>query len=285
MSKRIHLSFQNLKTKSKRPVWANKPELEIPSARSDAPHNIFQPNTARSSDDDDVDSRARLMEDFDNSLSQSINKLHSLQTQLNRQSDVEPANSYHSNSSKQSGLRTGSIDDFIQGIMDNTGAHNSTHWPSAAISPPTTDRFAKVITDQASSANNISTSSQNNMLSGGQTGKAKASLSSIENLYQNIKHKTPVNQVNSSNKGKNTWAERTNKTDPKNKNISETSNDNLSEQKVLEDCMKKLTSSAIQIQRWYRRHKKRKHAGEAAMRRLLASKKEVRQTDKLKCHI
>jgi hypothetical protein len=35
----------------------------------------------------------------------------------------------------------------------------------------------------------------NNMTSQGQRQKTKASLSSIENSYQNIKHKTPVNQV------------------------------------------------------------------------------------------
>merc|ERR1711860_432516 len=58
---------------------------------------------------------------------------------------------------------------------------------------------------------------------------------------------------------------------------SKASSDKLSsvesEQKVLEHCMNKLTLSAIQIQRWWRRHRRRNLAGEAAMKRLLAQKK------------
>ncbi|XP_005098791.1 centrosomal protein of 131 kDa [Aplysia californica] len=291
------------KTKNRKPAWASKPGQETGSARSDTPHNIFRPESARSSDDD-VDSQARLMEDFDNSLSQSINKLHSLQTQLsgvnreNRESAVNAevpsaVNSHRSVSTVDGdglhgggavgGSRVGSIDDFIQGIIDNTPTPTPSHWASARqdITSPTstvTDRSPRGEDDQKSVANNMSTRGQSNQ-------KAKASLSTMENSYQNIKHKTPVNQVKSSASGslsspadrKSTWS---NGSGQNKKPLSSTTgaSDKLSEQKVLADCMNKLTSSAIQIQRWYRRHRKRRMVGEAAMRRLLAQKKEEHET-------
>ena len=84
----------------------------------------------------------------------------------------------------------------------------------------------------------------NNMTSHAMTPGAKTSLSNIENSYQNIKPKTPVNQVKrpsppSSSVGRN----------------------------VAENYIKTVNMSACKIQRWYRRHFKRRRAGEAAVKR------------------
>ena len=257
-----------------------QPGQETTSARSDAPHNIFQPQTARSSDDDDAEAEAKMLEDYD-SLSQSINKLHNLQTQLsgvNRESGLgsgdaaAAVNTYRSAStiqSSQGASRLGSIDDFIQGIMDNSPAPKTTHWASARIdpnSPPVTDRSSATLKEENGPMSPVA----NNMSNKGKNLKVKTSLSSMENSYQNIKHKTPINQVNSVSGSQRTASVN------KSRNADKMGgSDRLLEHKVLEDCVNKLNSSAVVIQRWFRRHRRRKQVGAAAMRRLMAQKKEV----------
>ena len=96
----------------------------------------------------------------------------------------------------------------------------------------------------------------NNMVTNVKTPRAKASFSTMENSYQNIKHKTPVNQVK-----------------------EEQANQRSHKQTSVEYANEK-ESAAIKIQQWYR-SRKLKHsrseaarkAGEAAIRRILQQKK------------
>ncbi|XP_013385942.1 centrosomal protein of 131 kDa-like [Lingula anatina] len=104
----------------------------------------------------------------------------------------------------------------------------------------------------------------NNMKSPPMTSVAKTSFSDMENSFQNIKHKTPVNQVKRS------------PSTPVGRNIAE-------------DYIKTVNMSATKIQRWYRRQCSRRkrgssvevsRAGEAAMKRLLQQKKQQREEQK-----
>ena len=89
----------------------------------------------------------------------------------------------------------------------------------------------------------------NNMTSHAMSTGTKTALSDIENSFQNIKHKTPVNQV-------------------RQRQPLVTSN-----KTIAEDSVKVQNMSACKIQRWYRRHSCKRRAGEAAMKRLLDTKK------------
>lgn len=96
----------------------------------------------------------------------------------------------------------------------------------------------------------------NNMVVTSKPQQVKAPLSNIENSYQNIKHKTPVNEVKKQ------------ETSQVGRNIAE-------------DFIKTLNNAATTIQRWYRREKIRHKrsdatvkAGEAALKRLLQQKKQ-----------
>ena len=94
----------------------------------------------------------------------------------------------------------------------------------------------------------------NNMTSQAFSGGAKAPLHSMQNSYQNIKPKTPVNEVRQS--------------------------PSLSPQvgrNIAEDYIKKCNMAATKIQRWYRRHQPRLKAGEAAMKRLLQAKRQEKE--------
>ncbi|XP_053392932.1 centrosomal protein of 131 kDa-like [Mercenaria mercenaria] len=111
--------------------------------------------------------------------------------------------------------------------------------------------------------NNPRSSSQsaiaNNMTLQGMSKGVKVGLSDLENSYQNIKHKTPVNQTRTSQSGTHTGAN-----------------------SLVEDHIKKLNFAASKIQRWYKRHSARKKAGAAAIQRLLQSKKQVFEEQRLR---
>jgi 5-azacytidine-induced protein 1 len=89
----------------------------------------------------------------------------------------------------------------------------------------------------------------NNMTSQAFSPGAKTPLKSLENSYQNIKHKTPVNQVRQV--GRN----------------------------VAEDYVKTCNMAATKIQRWFKRHQRRHKSGEAAVRRLLESKRLEKEAE------
>lgn len=99
----------------------------------------------------------------------------------------------------------------------------------------------------------------NNMTLQGMSKGVKVGLSDLENSYQNIKHKTPVNQTRKSQSGSNTGAN-----------------------SLVEDHIKKLNFAASKIQRWYKRHSARRKAGQAAIQRLLQSKKQVLEEHRLR---
>ena len=114
----------------------------------------------------------------------------------------------------------------------------------------------QIMKDAVPKTSNFS-SIANNMVVTGKPQQVKASLSNIENSYQNIKHKTPVNER-------------------KKPDMSQQIGRNIAE-----DFIKTLNNAATKIQRWYRRHKYCQQkasaslkAGEAALKRLLQQKKQ-----------
>ncbi|CAG5135243.1 unnamed protein product, partial [Candidula unifasciata] len=276
------------KPKAKKPAWASKPPSENNSSRSDVPYNIFRPTSVQSTDDE-LGSRAEMIEELGNSLSLSINKLQALQNQLsgvNRQ-DIgdSPGNNL-------------AMDSF------RSASSASTLTPSRQLhTPVSVGEFAEA--DNASHATSslamqrlwdgeydayVSSGLANNISRPGQMQKAKATLSSMENSYQNFKRKTPVNQVNSSTALGNAAAGQSITTKPGQQNMAGNNSSlttglnhrtsfNSSVQKSLvqnkaEEYLSCLDSAATVIQKWYRRHRTRRVAAEAAMRRLLSQKKE-----------
>lgn len=109
----------------------------------------------------------------------------------------------------------------------------------------------------------------NNMTSQAMSPQAKASLSSIENSYRNIKPKTPVNQVR----------KESNQMELQSLVLADSSPIAAAAAPQAKTNSKENSSQQIQInaankiQRWYRRHYVRKKAGEAAMKRLLNQKR------------
>lgn len=104
--------------------------------------------------------------------------------------------------------------------------------------------------DSSESAQQV-TGITNNMTNQGRSprNKQKTALSNLENSYQNIRHKAPVNetkQTGSNSVGRN----------------------------IAEDYIQLVNMAATKIQIWYKRHITRKKAGRAAMKRLLSQKRE-----------
>ncbi|XP_060605968.1 centrosomal protein of 131 kDa-like [Ruditapes philippinarum] len=112
------------------------------------------------------------------------------------------------------------------------------------------------------SRNSSQSAIANNMTLQGMSKGVKVGLSDLENSYQNIKHKTPVNQTRKSQSGSNTGANSSNS--------------------IVEDHIKKVNFAATKIQRWYKRHSARRKAGQAAIQRLLHSKKQVFEEQRLR---
>ncbi|CAE1176038.1 AZI1 [Acanthosepion pharaonis] len=121
-------------------------------------------------------------------------------------------------------------------------------------------------TQKSHSLNSIA----NNMTSQAMSPQAKASLSSIENSYRNIKPKTPVNQVR----------KESNQMELQSLVLADSSPITAAAAPQAKTNSKENSSQQIQInaankiQRWYRRHYVRKKAGEAAMKRLLNQKRQ-----------
>lgn len=163
------------------------------SDRSEGPHNIFRPDSARSQSDDDL-------EDIEESLSQSINKLQSLQSQLsginknNSSPEVQPpsasADLLNSHRSSDTTPRNVSAGPTPRNVSAQSTARGAGPTPRDVSARNASKNLAP------SSTNDLHMNGlANNMTSQGQKQRTKASLSSMENSYQNIRHKTPVNQV------------------------------------------------------------------------------------------
>lgn len=111
------------------------------------------------------------------------------------------------------------------------------------------DRNPTSTQDTASSAPKFQTNGvANNMTSQALLSGNKAPLRSMENAYQNIKHKTPVNQVRQKT----------------------TTN-------LAEDYIKTCNMSAIKIQRCFRRWRAKRRNAEDTVQRLLESKRQERE--------
>ncbi|KAK7111870.1 centrosomal protein of 131 kDa-like [Littorina saxatilis] len=245
-----------LKSGMKKPSGSTGNSRGVPQAsdRSEGPHNIFRPDSARTDSDEELD-------DIEESLSQSINKLQSLQSQLsginknNSADDQPPSTSAEVLNSHRS--------------TDTTprNSHRSTDTTPRNISADPTPRNVSAVPTPRdfpvrNSSKNIACAPTNDLHTNGlannmtsQKQKTKASLSSMENSYQNIKHKTPVNQVR------------------KPSSTASASADQAS-QNIAEEYLKTLNTAATKIQRWFKRHHSRQQAGQAALRRLLQQKRD-----------
>ena len=132
------------------------------------------------------------------------------------------------------------------------------------------DDFERLLSPR--NANNRTSSQSsiaNNMTVQGRAPSVKVGLSDLENSYQNIKHKTPVNQTRKVSMSQ--VKESINRD-----NISNSSNS------LAEDYIKSLNMSATKVQRWFRRHNKRRKAGKAAIQRLLNQKKQTFEEHRLR---
>ena len=94
----------------------------------------------------------------------------------------------------------------------------------------------------------------NNMKTQAMSPSTKTPLSDLENSYQNIKHKMPVNQ-----------------------HVNQT-HLNTNHPRAVSD-KKREHMAACRIQRWYRRHHVRTQAGNAALKRLLERTKAEHEDD------
>ena len=280
---------QKKNSATKKPAWASRPSSANSTARSEnpEPHNIFRPVSALSTDDEWSHENTRKG-DAGDTLTQSINKLHSLQ---NRLSDViqpgaaakadEKASfpntsrsaateEYQSDATPLASVRSQSIDDFIQDIMERTPRNIGEIDLAAGDALPRSSK-PEAGPEMSTLANNVFRPSHK--------PKAKASLSSMENSYHNIKTKTPVNQVKKSApsisrlKGNNKEGIKSKRHLQQNK-VNTSSKDFVTKNTV-EEYMDVLTTAAVKIQKWYRRHRTRRIAAEAAVKRLLDQKKEV----------
>ncbi|KAH9513151.1 hypothetical protein Btru_036007 [Bulinus truncatus] len=265
----------------KKPAWASKPSSANTTARSEESHNMFRPHSTRS--DDDIE---EILSSNSATLSQSINNLHSIQNQLSASSNhLDNANGNNLSFDSPRSVRTltpgdtprlsnqsSSIDEFIQGILDRTPKLSTNQDSARSVNKPD---------DQ--DCNEQSTILANNVSKLGQQPKVKASLSSMENSYQNIKHKTPVNQVNSGDiffkktSGGHSFSSTLKSSTSSKHKSNATQATNKSAVKKVEDYLTLLNQAATNIQKWYRRHKKRQNAAEAALKRLLSQKKQEQE--------
>ncbi|XP_021358763.1 centrosomal protein of 131 kDa-like [Mizuhopecten yessoensis] len=168
-----------------------------------------------------------------------------------QQNFFQPSSVHSSSDSDNDGILSSSLNK-IQSLQRMSHTAKSDSYKNGKPKPrPSSVNTSNSAINHVNGVNGIA----NNMVITVKSPRTKASLSSIENSYQNIKHKTPVNQV------KEGLAIL--------RNVS------------AEEYVQTLTSAAIKIQRWYRRilvrrkkNKAVKMAGEAAIKRLLGQKKK-----------
>ena len=135
--------------------------------------------------------------------------------------------------------------------LDANDKNISQECPDRLLSP-------RNVNNRTSSQSSIA----NNMTLQGRAPSVKVGLSDLENSYQNIKHKTPVNQTRKVS---------TSQT----KGGLNRNNDSNSSNSLAEDYIKSLNMAATKIQHWFRRHNRRRKMGKAAIQRLLHQKKQT----------
>lgn len=208
--------------------------------------NVFQPRSYRSTDD----------ESDEDILSSSYSKIQALQ-QLHAQKQKSPSPNDI----------LGNLDALVR-IKTPTGKKDFSDDVTDLHNKKVTSSKSDTVTRTAKGANNFvqsSTGIANNMVMKGKS--PRTSFTSIENSYQNIKHKMPVNQVND-------------------RQIIAGANNSHSSvgRNIAEDYIQTLNSAATKIQRWYRKHRQdsspgsensaRQRAGTAALKRLMQQKRQ-----------
>ncbi|XP_064600746.1 centrosomal protein of 131 kDa-like isoform X2 [Liolophura sinensis] len=158
-------------------------------------------------------------------------------------------------------LSARSSSDESEAVPSRSRVSANNTWASLiAENGPSTDNKPEVVMDDQGNSSERSqqiTGITNNMTNQGRSprNKQKTALSNLENSYQNIRHKAPVNetkQTGSNSVGRN----------------------------IAEDYIQLVNMAATKIQVWYKRHITRKRAGQAAMKRLLSQKRESIERDR-----
>ena len=195
-------------------------------------HSIFQQQSARSSSDEDetFDLKERLSQSF---------------------------NGHNRFSSLDTNSKTGGHNRFSS--LDTNDKNISQDNPELLLSP-------RNINNRTSSQSSIA----NNMTLQGRAPSVKVGLSDLENSYQNIKHKTPVNQTRKVSSSSSSQVK------------TGLNRNNDSANSLAEDYIKSLNMAATKVQRWFRRHNTRRKAGKAAIQRLLNQKKQTFEEHRLR---
>ncbi|XP_069125158.1 centrosomal protein of 131 kDa-like [Argopecten irradians] len=194
-----------------------------------------------------------------NSTQRANNGSGDLLSPIMQQNFFQPS-SVHSSSDSDDGILSSSLNK-IQSLQRKSHAVKSDSLKNKKPKEKTRPSHVNTSDSAINHVNGVN-GIANNMVTSVKSPRTKASLSSIENSYQNIKHKTPVNQVKEGLAN--------------HRYVSST-----------EEYVQTLTSAAIKIQRWYRKHRMRKkneavqRAGEAAIKRLLGQKKKDIEEHKL----
>ncbi|WAQ95629.1 CP131-like protein [Mya arenaria] len=244
---------------SKKPSSTANKVLWSSPAGSKALKSKFTPKTMNSKPAKEVEAAANLdvFHDQDEWLTNESNT-HSIFQQKSARS-----------SSDEEGF---SFKDRLSQSFSNRGRKSSSDQESFKKG----DNTDKGLSPRVANNNIPRTSSQgaiaNNMTLQGMSKGVKVGLSDLENSYQNIKHKTPVNQTRKSQSSAYTPGAYIN-----------------SANSMVEDHIKKVNMAATQIQRWFRRHSVQNKetevstkAGEAALQRLLQSKKQTFEEQRLR---
>ncbi len=200
------------------------------ASKSKFSHSVFQPTSARSSstiDDDDYDNQ-----NLGHRGSSRKDELSLDLAQKSRSREDVNLNFSHRSSSRED----------LQ--LNRNSLHVDHGNKNMSLLSPST---------KGHTMNSIA----NNMTSQAMSPGTKTPLVDLKNSYQNIKRKTPVNQVRQSPQ-------------------------NVNGRNMAEDYIKICNMSATIIQRWFRRHIKRRKSGEAAMKRLLDTKKMQKEEEMAK---
>ena len=226
-------------------------------------HSVFQPTSARTSSTATLENEENdfdFNDDFDFNLDPP--KLS--------QSSSGGRTLSKANSAKPKGDRTfgkGAMFEFEQ-VVDPVVPH-TLHLSQSTVPTPLDDvePRSSIYGDNELFVNSDSSSMQkatklnsiaNNMTSQALSPGTKTPFLGMENSYQNIKHKTPVNQVKESGQC-----------------IAPPIGRNLAEEQSRQRAM-----AATKIQNWFRRHQKRRKASRAAMKRLLDNKRQEKRGER-----
>lgn len=203
-------------------------------------HSVFQPTTARTTSTARTARTTATLEDEDLENHNSHRHLGSAREELRLNLDQREPSHEDINfnfDQKQFDVKPLSVDQRSTTHEETSRSRNSAYGDPGSQYDTSNHKTHKL--------NSIA----NNMTSQAMSPGTKMALLDMENSYQNIKPKTPVNQVRQS------------PLNPANSKPSKA------------DYARIINMSATKIQRWFRRHQTRRKAGQAAMKRLLDSKR------------